>query len=105
MMHPYRTGPTITVDGGWDDVIEEPGNQPAENSYYGVKEIEAKANRAGNMEFKQCFEIDKEIIPTRGKILLLQAMNRAPPPVAQEHMLKSPSEDYLVSKLHTRHNS
>lgn len=38
-----------------------------ENSYYGIEEIEAKVKSASKMDFKQCFQIEKEVIPVGNK--------------------------------------
>ena len=41
--------------------------KPLENSYYGIEEIEAKVKSTSKMDFKQCFQIDKEVIPIGNK--------------------------------------
>ena len=45
-----------------NDLIKEPSLKPLENSYYGIEEIEAKVKCQKKPLFKECFDVDKEII-------------------------------------------
>ena len=51
----------------FDDLIREPELKPLENSYYPVEEIEKKIMNQAKPSFKDCFDVNKEVINLRKK--------------------------------------
>ena len=52
----------IVEDYYENDFIKEPSLKPLENSYYGVEEIENKIKNKKQPLFKECFDVEKEVI-------------------------------------------